>query len=169
MEELITDRLEKSEAARLDIWQITMTSYPGGFVRQAGPKERKDGHDVTEVKEDNSKNIPTSLVKKMSNYMSIGVQGFVGSGFEAHRAGNRLANMMVYAHESSKWVFWRRFPDLTRFIKTISQNDQILLECPSPEEKREKKRSHSKAHTSDYPEMTNDPIDFVIQNIPHIW
>jgi hypothetical protein len=76
LEEVISDRLEKSEAARLDIWQIKMTSYPDGFVRQAGPKERKDGHDVAEVKEANEED--TVLIRKMSNYMSIGVQGFVG-------------------------------------------------------------------------------------------
>lgn len=76
LEELIAERLERSEAARLDIWQIRMTSYPTGFVRQAGPKERKDGHDVAEVKEPNEQD--HELVRKMSNYMSIGVQGFVG-------------------------------------------------------------------------------------------
>lgn len=92
---------------------------------------------------------------------------FFFSGFEAHRAGNRLANMFVYAHESSKWVLWKRFPDLTRFIQNISQEDSILLECPSPEEKQNK--SHPSILNSDYPRMTNDPIDFVIQNIPHIW
>ncbi|KAI9247819.1 ATP-NAD kinase-like domain-containing protein [Helicostylum pulchrum] len=166
LEELISDRLEKSEAARLDIWQITMTCFPGGYVRQAGPKERKDGHDVAEVKEPHDGD-ECSLIRKMSNYMSIGVQGFVGSGFEAHRAGNRLANMFVYAHESTKWVFWRRFPDLTRFIRNISQKDNILLECHSPEEKRDK--NYPSTFNSDYPRMTNDPIDFVIQNIPHIW
>jgi hypothetical protein len=77
LEELVSDRLEKSEAARLDIWQIKMASYPEGFVRQAGPKERKDGHDVAEVKEPKDKD-QTMLIRKMSNYMSIGVQGFVG-------------------------------------------------------------------------------------------
>lgn len=77
LEDLISDRLEKSEAARLDIWQIKMISYPEGFVRQAGPKERKDGHDVAEVKEPKDKD-QTTLIRKMSNYMSIGVQGFVG-------------------------------------------------------------------------------------------
>ena len=167
LEELIADRLEKSRAARLDIWQIKMTSYPGGFVRKAGPKERKDGHDVAEVQEAQSQEEHT-LVKKMSNYMSIGVQGFVGSGFESHRAGNRLANMFVYAHESSKWVFWRRFPDLTRFFDNVTQDGQKVLECLTPEEKKHKKGSKDKA-TGSIPEMTNDPIDFVIQNIPHIW
>ncbi|KAG0914099.1 hypothetical protein G6F33_004546 [Rhizopus arrhizus] len=158
-ESLISERLEHSEAARLDIWQIKMTSYPSGYVREAGPKERKDGHDVAEVKEANL--YPDEMVRKMSNYMSIGVQGYVGSGFEAHRAGNRWANMLVYAQESFKWVFWKRFPDLNRFIQSITQNGKTVLECPVPEER--------KREASDVPQMTNNPIDFVIQNIPHIW
>ncbi|KAI8639829.1 ATP-NAD kinase-like domain-containing protein [Parasitella parasitica] len=163
LEELIAERLEKSEAARLDIWQIKMSSYPSGYVREAGPKERKDGHDVAEVKEPKSEN-KHDMVRKMSNYMSIGVQGFVGSGFEAHRAGNRLMNMMIYAHESSKWVFWRRFPDLTHFIKSFTQNGEKLLDWPTPEEKKAKNRT-----VSNLPEISKDPIDLVIQNIPHIW
>ncbi|KAI8884752.1 hypothetical protein K501DRAFT_332434, partial [Backusella circina FSU 941] len=163
LEQLISDRLEKSEAARLDIWQVTMQSHEGGYVRQAGPKERRDGHDVAEVKEPPSEE-DSQLIRKMSNYMSIGVQGYVGSGFEAHRAGNRLMNMLVYAHESSKWVFWRRFPDLSRFIENISQKGKVVLKCPSPEERKD-----GEADDDDIPEMTNNPIDFVIQNIPHIW
>ncbi|CAO0798623.1 unnamed protein product [Mucor circinelloides] len=163
LQELITDRLEKSEAARLDIWQIKMTSYPSGYVREAGPKERRDGHDVAEVKEPVTEN-NHEMIRKMSNYMSIGVQGFVGSGFEAHRAGNRLANKLVYTHESSKWVFWRRFPDLTRFIKSFSQGGKDVLYWPTPEEKQDKNRTPSKLS-----EINKDPIDLVIQNIPHIW
>jgi hypothetical protein len=139
-----------------------MESHKGGHVRQAGPKERRDGHDVAEVKEPPSGE-DCQLIRKMSNYMSIGVQGYVGSGFEAHRAGNRLMNMLVYAHESSKWVFWRRFPHLTRFIENMTQKGNVVLKCPSPEE-----RKHDDTDDN-IPEMTNNPIDFVIQNIPHIW
>ncbi|KAI8886408.1 hypothetical protein K501DRAFT_244085 [Backusella circina FSU 941] len=162
LEQLITDRLEKSEAARLDIWQVKMTAYQGGYVRQAGPKERKDGHDVAEVKEPQS-NQETELIRKMSNYTSIGVQGYVGSGFEAHRAGNRLLNMLMYAYESSKWIFWRKFPDINQFIESITQNNRIVLYCPLPDER------DARVNQEDIPEMEKDPIDFVIQNIPHIW
>ncbi|KAI8991992.1 ATP-NAD kinase-like domain-containing protein [Mycotypha africana] len=163
LEELIAERLEKSDAARLDIWQMTMTAYPSGYVREAGPKERKDGHDVAEVKGHTS-DCEHSMVRKMSNYVSIGVQGFVGSGFEAHRAGNRLANKLVYAQESSKWVFWRRFPDLSHFISDFSQQDNKVLEWLTPSEKR-----GIGMLPSDISQMMKSPIDLVIQNIPHIW
>ncbi|KAG0747513.1 hypothetical protein G6F57_005438 [Rhizopus arrhizus] len=160
LESLISERLERSEAARLDIWEIKMTSYPSGYVREAGPKERRDGHDVAEVKAPYSGQ--HELTRKMSNYMSIGVQGYVGSGFEAHRAGNRLVNMFVYAQESSKWVFWRKFPNLNDFIQNISQDGQVVLEWPTAKERKI-------GVSSEIPQLANNPIDFVIQNIPHIW
>ncbi|KAI9267434.1 hypothetical protein BY458DRAFT_437118, partial [Sporodiniella umbellata] len=163
LEDLISDRLENSESARLDIWQVTMTSYPSGYACESGDKGRKDGHDVPELG-GGKKEVEHELVRKMCNYMSIGVQGFVGSGFEAHRAGNRLANMFVYAQESSKWVFWRRFPLLNHFIENITQGDEVVLECPTPKER--KANAHKEVKV---PQMTNTPIDFVIQNIPHIW
>ncbi|KAI8393995.1 ATP-NAD kinase-like domain-containing protein [Radiomyces spectabilis] len=182
LESLICDRLEKAEAARLDIWQIEMESHPGGYVRQAGPKNRKDGHDVAEVKGDKEVHDPVEgdlqIVRKMCNYMSIGVQGYVGSGFEEHRAGKRLANMLVYTSESSKWVFWRRFPSVTEFIDSIVQNGKQVLRCPSPAEAAAAAKSNNASATSvstdssplqPMPEMTKHPIDFVIQNIPHIW
>lgn len=163
LETLILDRLECSDAARLDIWEVEMEAYDSGYVRIAGP-DREDGHDVAEVRK-NSKEVgqPTALKRKMCNYMSIGVQGYVGSGFEKHRAGNRLANMLVYTRESAKWVFWRRFPPLTRFISSIEHEGETVLHCPSPEGKPRENDNKG------IPTMTKHPIDFVIQNIPHIW
>ncbi|KAI9283343.1 ATP-NAD kinase-like domain-containing protein [Sporodiniella umbellata] len=156
LEELITERLQNSEAARLDIWQIEMSAFEDGYVRLAGP-ERKDGHDVLEIDSQDRAKKP-SITKKMSNYMSIGVQGYVGSGFEKHRAGNRLANMLVYTIESAKWVFWRRFPSVTGFIDRIVHQGQTVLSCSDETQKE-----------TSVPTMTQNSIDVVIQNIPHIW
>ncbi|KAI8372279.1 ATP-NAD kinase-like domain-containing protein [Choanephora cucurbitarum] len=162
LEELITERLEKSEAARLDIWQVEMTAHTSGYVRLAGP-DRDDGHDAVEINAHEPNNtVPPSMVRKMCNYMSIGVQGYVGSGFEKHRTGNRWLNMMVYASESAKWLFWRHFPSVTSFIEKIVCGDQTMLVCSDPDDK------HAE-NPSDLPYMTRTPIDFVIQNIPHIW
>ncbi|KAI9358735.1 ATP-NAD kinase-like domain-containing protein [Pilaira anomala] len=160
LESLITERLQKSEAARLDVWEVEMTACEGGYVRLAGP-QRKDGHDVLEIDERLQQGDYPSVTRKMCNYMSIGVQGYVGSGFEKHRAGNRFVNMMVYTCESAKWVFWRRFPAVTNFIEKIIFNGETVLECPGPEDKT--------TNNSNAPIMTKHPIDFVIQNIPHIW
>ncbi|KAI9025334.1 ATP-NAD kinase-like domain-containing protein [Phycomyces nitens] len=169
LEELVSERLEKAEAARLDIWEIDMTAHPTGFVRVAGPN-RNDGHDVQEVKGPQRKG-PQRLVRKMCNYMSIGVQGYVGSGFEKHRSGSRLANMLVYTHESAKWVFWRHFPLVTRFIDRMTSNGEVTLVCPEPGKKPMLDSDLTGEGFTDnlLPEMTLHPIDFVIQNIPHIW
>ena len=162
LEELITERLEKSEAARLDIWQVEMTAYHGGYVRLAGP-QRKDGHDVLEIDEREQRGTYPHMIRKMCNYMSIGVQGYVGSGFEKHRAGNRWMNMGIYTYESAKWVFWRRFPSVTSFIDKIKFKDEIILVVPDPD------RKGTDGLSKGIPQMTKHPIDFVIQNIPHIW
>ncbi|KAI9311921.1 ATP-NAD kinase-like domain-containing protein [Dichotomocladium elegans] len=160
LEELVCDRLTHSEPARLDIWGVEMTSHSSGYVRLAGP-ERADGHDIPEIR--NYDDISRySFARKMSNYMSIGVQGYVGSGFEKHRAGNRLANMMVYTIESAKWVFWKHFPPVTAFIDEIVMDNKTVLRAPKPHEKKA-------AYNGSVPVMTKHPIDFVIQNIPHIW
>lgn len=160
LEDLITDRLQKSEAARLDVWEVEMSACEGGYVRIAGP-QRKDGHDVLEIDYEQRGDYPI-IRRKMCNYMSIGVQGYVGSGFEKHRAGNRFANMMVYTSESAKWVFWRRFPAVTNFIEKVMYNDKVVLHCPEPD-------ASDVDSDNNIPKMTKHPIDFVIQNIPHIW
>lgn len=167
LEDLITDRLQKSEAARLDVWEIEMSACEGGYVRLAGP-QRDDGHDVLEIDEHNQEGDYPFITRKMCNYMSIGVQGYVGSGFEKHRAGNRLANMMVYTSESAKWVFWRRFPSVTNFIEKIIYNGKTVVVCPDPEDKSAVNDTNQD-NDSSIPKMTKHPIDFVIQNIPHIW
>lgn len=83
LKNLITERLQKFDAARLDIWQIEMSAHHSGYVRLVGP-QRKDGHDVLETDEREQQGYYPFLTKKMCNYMSIGVQGYVGSGFEKH-------------------------------------------------------------------------------------
>ncbi|KAI9490259.1 ATP-NAD kinase-like domain-containing protein [Zychaea mexicana] len=177
LEELVTERLEHSDAARLDLWEVEMSAHPSGYVKVAGP-DREDGHDVSEVKPTGLKEHQQSITRKMSNYMSIGVQGYVGSGFEKHRAGNRLANIMVYTIESAKWVFWRRFPPLTAFIDKMLQNDQAVLQFPDPRKQQVEKHHGDNNSSSDSNDgdasatlahVTGHPIDFVIQNIPHIW
>ncbi|KAI8990975.1 ATP-NAD kinase-like domain-containing protein [Mycotypha africana] len=165
LEQLITERLEKSKPARLDIWQVKMSSHPNGYVKMAGPRRKitYDGSEREDYPQDDADS--TVMVRKMCNYMSIGVQGYVGSGFEKHRAGKRYFNMMVYAWESSKWVLFKRFPLVSSFIHKIKHQDQTVLQCQCSD------TSATAANSSNenVPELTRQPIDFVIQNIPHIW
>ncbi|KAI9497077.1 ATP-NAD kinase-like domain-containing protein [Zychaea mexicana] len=161
LEQLISDRFEYSEPARLDIWQAEMTSYDGGQVRLASePKTTKR----------------TRYVAKMCNYMSIGVQGYVGSGFEKHRSKKRWLNIGVYTIESSKWAFWRKFPTLNNFIDSIRAQDgqQMLLEVPStfvtPTRVNPGSSSNGEDHQQqNHPKLATPAIDLIIQNIPHLW
>ncbi|KAI8062429.1 ATP-NAD kinase-like domain-containing protein [Gongronella butleri] len=194
LETLLLDRLDHSEPARLDIWQVTISSHTSGYVRRAGPHGRTDGHDVMEVKQHQDEQ--HRLRRKMCSYMSIGVQGYVGSGFEEHRAGHRWANIWAYTVESAKWLFWHQFPPITSFVAGISKNNSQWLQCeppPAPRSflqrvmrpstrwynlKTRQKRALKKAlrqqqqreqHRGIIPMLSKHPIDLVIQNIPHIW
>ncbi|KAI7872916.1 hypothetical protein BDF14DRAFT_1750190 [Spinellus fusiger] len=129
LEALVSERLETSDSARLDVWEVEITTHASGYVCLAGPHRHNR-------KQKGRKGVPPHasqrLVRKMCNYMSIGVQGYVGSGFEKHRGTSRLANILVYTRESAKWVFWRHFPPVTWFIGHITCNEEVTLVCPDP-------------------------------------
>ncbi|OZJ05419.1 hypothetical protein BZG36_01658 [Bifiguratus adelaidae] len=156
--------------ARLDIWELEVHCYDTGYIRKAG-KSHKDETDQKELK------------RKMCNYISIGVQGWVGSGFENQRTGTRAFNAMVYVHESLKWMLFKGFPPVTRVIERIVINNETALYCPpppTPMTRRYKKKlaKDKKANEQEkgqgpdeqnVPTFQKHPIDFVIQNVPHIW
>ncbi|KAI8577290.1 hypothetical protein K450DRAFT_252474 [Umbelopsis ramanniana AG] len=154
--DLSLQRLQ-GEAARLDIWELEISTHDTGYARKAGKKHRDDNSKI--------------VTRKMCNYMSIGVQGYVGSGFENQRTGTREFNVLVYAYESAKWMR-RGFPPVTKMIEGMTQGGKKVLRCRNPN-----KKGVHKAAVEDEPEqedenvpvMTKHPIDFVIQNIPHIW
>ncbi|KAJ2964703.1 hypothetical protein NQZ79_g481 [Umbelopsis isabellina] len=155
--DLSLERLQ-GEAARLDIWELEIATHDTGYARKAGKKHRNDNSKI--------------VTRKMCNYMSIGVQGYVGSGFENQRTGTREFNVLVYAYESAKWIR-RGFPPVTKMIEGITQGGQKVLHCPEPIKKNDKSVTKAESDADpiadDVPVMTKHPIDFVIQNIPHIW
>jgi hypothetical protein len=74
--------------------------------------------------------------------------------------------MLVYAYESAKWMI-KGFPPVTKMIEGITQGGEKVLHCLYP---CKKKRAAVHEQVDDnVPVMTKHPIDFVIQNIPHIW
>ncbi|RUS13820.1 ATP-NAD kinase-like domain-containing protein, partial [Endogone sp. FLAS-F59071] len=170
--------------ARLDIWELELTCYDSGYVRKAGRSHRLE----TEER---------AMVRKFSNYLSLGVQGWVGSGFENQRTGTRKWNALIYVMESFKWMFFKGFPPITRVLEGITVGDKKVLRCSAPEEKgikvgRRRRRStavnkvETKKRTengnengqaqgraegdadAEIPTLKKHPIDLVIQNIPHI-
>ena len=148
MERLICDRLEQAEAARLDVFRVILEAHESGHVRKADSDDKQQ-HRVT---------------RNMSNYMSIGVQGYVGSGFEKHRTNKRLLNILVYTIESSKWVFWRKFPPINRFIDSIVDNNgEQILKVPYDISQGSNQEDGAVST------LNGSAIDLVIQNIPQIW
>ncbi|KAI7874101.1 hypothetical protein K492DRAFT_154264 [Lichtheimia hyalospora FSU 10163] len=148
MERLICDRLEQAEAARLDVFRVILEAHESGHVRKADSDDKQQ----------------RCVTRNMGNYMSIGVQGYVGSGFEQHRTNKRFLNILVYTIESSKWVFWRKFPPINRFIDSIVDNNgQQILEVPY-DTSQDRNQEDGAVST-----LNGSAIDLVIQNIPHIW
>lgn len=148
MERLICDRLEQADAARLDVFRVIMESHASGHVRKADSDDKQQKR----------------VTRNMSNYMSIGVQGYVGSGFEKHRTNKRFLNILVYTIESCKWVFWRKFPPINHFIEFImDDNHQPVLQVPH------NTSQESNQGEGAVPTLNGSAIDLVIQNIPHIW
>ncbi|ORZ06063.1 ATP-NAD kinase-like domain-containing protein [Absidia repens] len=219
LESLLLERLDHGEAARLDIWQLIMTCHDSGYVRRAGIQKRhkKNNNDTTNsssawrssvpstdfdhYQRKSTNENPTSLERKMCSYVSIGVQGYVGSGFEQHRTSRRWANIWAYTIEGAKWLFYRKFPPITNFISQIvsyspsidenhnhdgDDGDSILLFFDGDNDFRAKnKKMHStdsntsaspsppspspSLYSKSIPTITKQPIELVIQNIPHIW
>lgn len=95
-----------SGKAYMDIWEVDIATYPNGRLRRVGaPEDEKNGR----------------LSRRMTNYFTIGVQGYVGRGFEGSRARSRFANACIYARESMKWLIFRKFPPVTRVWSGIRQ------------------------------------------------
>jgi len=76
---LINDRLA-GRKAHLDIWQLTIETFEGGYIERATKKDEKGNSNA--IREN-------KLVRKMSNYASLGLQGRVGAGFERNRHTSR--------------------------------------------------------------------------------
>ncbi|RUP45046.1 ATP-NAD kinase-like domain-containing protein [Jimgerdemannia flammicorona] len=174
------------EAARLDIWELELSCYETGYIRKAGKSHRNEVDERV-------------IVRKFSNYLSIGVQGWVGSGFENQRTGTRKWNALIYVVESLKWMLFRGFPPVTRVLDGITVDGKKVLYCPAPVKSGglfgkaqkgkiagdnkvngEKIHANGRAHNqepgvmegpaeTEVPTLQKHPIDLVIQNIPHIW
>ncbi|KAI9227404.1 MAG: ATP-NAD kinase-like domain-containing protein [Piptocephalis tieghemiana] len=135
-----------SGKAYMDIWEVDIATYPNGRLRRVGaPEDEKNGR----------------LSRRMTNYFTIGVQGYVGRGFEGSRARSRFANACIYARESMKWLIFRKFPPVTRVWSGIQY--ETVLTCPTKEEMELVEKLQGR------PTLLNNPIEVVVQNIPHIW
>ncbi|KAI8909290.1 ATP-NAD kinase-like domain-containing protein [Powellomyces hirtus] len=158
LDKIIRERIS-GEKARLDIWEIEVETNEGGWVQKAAkpdsPSARKETH----------------LKRKMSNYSSLGVQGFVGVGFEPHRHRSRFANVFEYALQSARIVL-RGIPRLNTYAQSLEWKgrqivtNERLAHLTRPESDRDataikagKPRSHRQRQA----------VEVVVQNIPGLW
>ncbi|KAJ1982564.1 hypothetical protein H4R34_001672, partial [Dimargaris verticillata] len=166
--EMTEERLDGS-IALLDIWDIEVETFEGGHIQKA-----RDLH--------NPGARQPSLSTRMCSYFAMGVQGYVGAGFEANRSRSRTRNFFEYFIQSFKWVTTRKFPYVTELLKSINQDGQPVLTVRRPPTLRHRGGKtkvttdpNDPASTAQGPDniqrplLNIHPIELVVQNIPHIW
>ncbi|RKP37933.1 ATP-NAD kinase-like domain-containing protein [Dimargaris cristalligena] len=160
----ITEARLDGDMALLDIWDIEIETFEGGFIQKA-QKKAEPGPKLDK------------LATRMCSYFAMGVQGYVGAGFEANRKRTRTHNFFQYFVESLKWVVFRKFPSVTEILKSITRDGQEILVTREPTEPKKNLSEKTTAATADSPKEGPDtpatlvihPVEIVIQNIPHIW
>jgi diacylglycerol kinase (ATP) len=84
-----------------DLWdvKISVDSSSGRVIQRSGKRSKKDV-------------LPEGqnfMVKKMSNYFSIGIESRVGYEFDKRRTKSRLSNKVVYAWIGAKRVLGKKY------------------------------------------------------------
>ncbi|KAJ2489274.1 hypothetical protein IWW37_004105 [Coemansia sp. RSA 2050] len=169
---LVTERLD-GYTCKLDIYEITITTYDGGHVKhveknnQAAPGERRH-------------------TRLMIDYLSLGVQGFVGASFEMHRPGRRALNILMYTVAAAHWVLARAFPPITESLESVGTVPDAMLadaaltdaerarwleDAPAPERKRVllANKAPSGSPDAELPVISGRPIELDIQNVARFW
>ncbi|KAJ2838755.1 hypothetical protein FBU31_000849 [Coemansia sp. 'formosensis'] len=172
LSKLVTERLD-GYTCKLDIYEITFTTYDGGYVKhveknnQADPGERRH-------------------TRLMIDYLSLGVQGFVGASFEMHRPGRRALNILMYTVAAAHWVLARAFPPITESLESIGTVPDAMLADSAvtdaerarwledmPESERKRVLLAQKAPIgsadADLPVIGGRPIELDIQNVARFW
>lgn len=140
----IIDNRVAGKKARLDIWEVHIKARDNGYIRRSSknPNEEK----------------LTELIRKMSNYSSIGVQGLVGLGFEPNRHSSRTGNIFEYTRQAAKLVL-RGIPKVSEYASGLKYKDGYININDVPPKR---KSIFGK-------EKPNGPVEFIISNIPGIW
>ncbi|KAI9299089.1 hypothetical protein K502DRAFT_322509 [Neoconidiobolus thromboides FSU 785] len=144
LSDLILERVreDSSNQITLDLWNTEVKVAEGGYIE----KVVKSGKESEKMQQ---------FDRNFVVYFALGVQGFVGSGFEKNRKKSRFYNFFVYFFESLKWVAFRKFPSITNILKSITINDKEVLVCED--------------NKNNTPVLKKDMIEIIIQNIPRVW
>lgn len=124
----IADRLGGTPMS-LDIWQVRVELKDNGYVKSRNKKY-------------------TNFQRLLSNYMTIGLQGVVGSAFEKRRHRSRTWNIVEYAWQSFRQAVVKPVERLDHIVETIdSEGTSFKL--------AKKGAGHS--------------VELLIQNLPGMW
>ncbi|KAJ2742588.1 hypothetical protein GGI20_004379 [Coemansia sp. BCRC 34301] len=169
---LVTERLD-GYTCKLDIYEITITTYDGGHVKHV---EKNNHGDAGERRH----------TRLMIDYLSLGVQGFVGASFEMHRPGRRGLNILMYTIAAAHWVLARAFPPITESLESVGTVPDAMLadaaisdaerarwleDAPDAERKRVLLAHKAPAGSSDagLPAIGGRAIELDIQNVARFW
>ncbi|PIA15575.1 hypothetical protein COEREDRAFT_24808, partial [Coemansia reversa NRRL 1564] len=152
LNKIITERLD-GYTCKLDIYEVTITTYDDGHIKHV-EKEMFDKPGMRRY---------TCL---MIDYLSIGVQGFVGSSFELHRPGSRALNILMYTVAAAKWVFLKRFPPINEALESISTVPDHMRDDPK---RTATARDFGDGVDEDLPVIQYKPIEIDIQNVARFW
>ncbi|KAJ2457578.1 hypothetical protein GGF42_002599, partial [Coemansia sp. RSA 2424] len=169
---LVTERLD-GYTCKLDIYEVTITTYDGGHVkhvekgRQGAAGERRH-------------------TRLMIDYLSLGVQGFVGASFEMHRPGRRALNILMYTAAAAHWVLARAFPPITEALASVATVPDAMLadaaltdaerarwleDAPEAARKRVLLAQAAAPGSADagLPVIGGRPIELDVQNVARFW
>ncbi|KAJ1816084.1 hypothetical protein LPJ60_005468 [Coemansia sp. RSA 2675] len=172
LSKLVTERLD-GYTCKLDIYEITITTYDGGYVKHVEKNNQSDPGERRHT-------------RLMIDYLSLGVQGFVGASFEMHRPGRRALNILMYTVAAAHWVLARAFPPITESLESIGTVPDAMLadsavtdaerarwleDTPESERKRVllANKAPSESPDSELPVISGRPIELDIQNVARFW
>lgn len=129
----IMERLN-GKIRQMDIWKLKVTSYNNGGITKISKEMVKK----------------PSMERMMSNYMTLGLQGLVGSGFEKNRHTSRLLNIFEYVKQSFVLGCLAPMERLSLYFKRLVLEDSTSFVLTN-----DKKNARS--------------VELLVQNIPGIW
>lgn len=118
----IQDRT-KGVRSPMDIWKVRVVPHEGGYIRKSRPKTKGFDKYYTE-----------DYTRLMSNYLTLGLQGIIGTRFERHRRYSRMWNAYEYAKQSFLKAILHKIPRVTEYVDTITVGNDVYNFVESPVE-----------------------------------
>jgi len=129
-------RLFSSRRGEMDIWRVTMIPNGDGWIEQA--TRRKHARHARHSR---------TYERLMSNYMTLGMQGIIGCGFEPHRRSSRFFNVLEYTKQSLKLGILSRVERVSEYVRSIHHDGVVYT----------------------LSDRMGRMVEIIFQNLPGIW